>query len=103
MALLIRPLASYAVAGHTTFKPGVRTNHISGFCEWNGPPWIPPPDGERTTIGTGAFHRYRHLAAKFTIWSNPQVMKSANCISATGRSPIRLAPIDAPTVAASEM
>ena len=25
----------------------------SGFCEWNGPPEKPPPEGQRTTIGTG--------------------------------------------------
>ena len=24
--------------GATTFNPGVCTNHVSGFCEWNGPP-----------------------------------------------------------------
>ena len=64
---------------------------------------MPPPEGARTTIGTGAFQRYRHLAAKLTIWSKPQVMKSENCISATARSPIRLAPIEAPTMADSEM
>src|ERR1035441_5448048 len=63
MADLISPLASYAVAGQTTFNPGVRTNHISGFCEWKGPPWTPPPDGERITMGTPAFQRSRHLAA----------------------------------------
>ena len=28
-------------------------NELSGFCEWNGPPEKPPPDGSRTTIGTG--------------------------------------------------
>ena len=26
-------------------------NELSGFCEWNGPPEKPPPDGSRTTIG----------------------------------------------------
>ena len=28
-------------------------NDDSGFCEWNGPPEKPPPDGRRSTIGTG--------------------------------------------------
>ena len=28
-------------------------NELSGFCEWNGPPEKPPPDGSRTTIGIG--------------------------------------------------
>ena len=26
---------------------------LSGFCEWNGPPEKPPPDGRRRTIGIG--------------------------------------------------
>jgi hypothetical protein len=25
----------------------------SGFWEWKGPPEKPPPEGQRTTIGTG--------------------------------------------------
>ena len=47
------PLASSGVAGHTTFRPGMCAKLDSGFCEWNGPPEKPPPDGQRTTIGTG--------------------------------------------------
>ena len=52
MALASRPLASSAVAGATTFRPGAWSNQASGFCEWNGPPEKPPPEGSRTTIGT---------------------------------------------------
>ena len=26
---------------------------LSGFCEWNGPPEKPPPEGRRSTIGIG--------------------------------------------------
>jgi hypothetical protein len=28
-------------------------NDDSGFCEWNGPPENPPPEGSRIVIGTG--------------------------------------------------
>ena len=37
---------------HAPSGPGVCRNHASGFCEWNGPPENPPPEGSRTTIGT---------------------------------------------------
>ena len=43
--------------GATTFNPGVCTSQASGFCEWKGPPWIPPPEGARITIGTAAPQR----------------------------------------------
>ena len=51
-------------------------------------------------------HRHRepvvraiaHPAASDTIWLNAGWMKSANWISATGRSPLSAAPIDAPTI-----
>jgi hypothetical protein len=39
--------------GQTTLRPAMCANELSGFCEWNGPPEKPPPDGSRTTIGTG--------------------------------------------------
>ena len=52
-----RPLASSGVAGHTHFSPGMCANELSGFCEWNGPPEKPPPDGRRITIGTGVSAR----------------------------------------------
>ena len=50
--LISRPLASSAVDGATTFRPGLCMNHASGFCEWNGPPLKPPPDGRRTVMFT---------------------------------------------------
>ena len=52
IAAAIRPLASSGVDGATTFRPGACMNQASGFCEWNGPPPKPPPDGSRITIGT---------------------------------------------------
>ena len=76
-------------------------NDDSGFCEWNGPPEKPPPDGQRTTIGTDVPVRQCCLAAMVTRWSQPHEMKSANCISATGRRPIIAAPVQAPTIAVS--
>ena len=47
--------------------------------------------------------RERDFAAKFVIMSKAQEMKSANCISATGRRPIIAAPTAAPTIAVSEI
>ena len=41
------------------------------------------------------------LAAIVTRWSQQHEMKSANCISATGRRPIIAAPVQAPTIAVS--
>ncbi len=43
------------------------------------------------------------FAATFTVWLNPQVMKSANCISMTGRSPRSAAPLAIPMVPLSAM
>ena len=51
-AAISRPLASSGVDGATTFSPGECMNHASGFCEWNGPPEKPPPDGRRTVMFT---------------------------------------------------
>ena len=77
-------------------------NEDSGFWEWNGPPENPPPDGRRSVIGTGVPTRQCCLAAIVTRWSQAQETKSANCISATGRRPIRAAPVAPATIAVSE-
>ena len=45
--------------------------------------------------------RQRCFAATVTRWSHAQEMKSANCISATGRMPIIAAPVQPPTIAVS--
>ena len=97
-----RPFASSGVAGQTHLSPGTCANDDSGFCEWNGPPEKPPPEGSRTTIGTGVPARQRCFAATVTSWSQAHEMKSANCISATGRMPISAAPVQPPTIAVSE-
>ena len=76
-------------------------NDDSGFCEWNGPPEKPPPDGRRSTIGTGVPARQRCFAAIVTRWSHAHETKSANCISATGRMPMIAAPVAPPTIAVS--
>ena len=76
-------------------------NDDSGFCEWNGPPEKPPPEGQRTTNGT------RRAGAPVLLGRDrdevvpAHEMKSANCISATGRMPIIAAPVQAPTIAVS--
>ena len=44
---------------------------------------------------------YRSFAAWFAIWSKQTAAKSANMISATGRSPVAAAPIAQPTMACS--
>ncbi len=74
----------------------------SGFCEWNGPPEKPPPEGSRSVIGTAAPARQCCFAAIVTRWSQAHETKSANWISATGRSPIIAAPVAPPTIAVSE-
>ena len=53
MACTIRPLASAGVAGQAILRPGQWAKKPSGFWQWNGPPEKPPPEGRRTTIGTG--------------------------------------------------
>ena len=53
MACTIKPLASAGVAGQAILSPGQWAKKPSGFCEWKGPPEKPPPEGSRTTIGTG--------------------------------------------------
>ena len=53
MAWIRSPLASAGVAGQAILSPGQWAKKPSGFWEWNGPPEKPPPDGSRTTIGTG--------------------------------------------------
>src|SRR3954447_8833329 len=102
IAATIRPLASSGVAGHTHLSPGMCANDDSGFCEWNGPPEKPPPEGSRSTIGTGVPTRQRCFAATVTRWSHAQETKSANCISATGRMPMIAAPVAPATIAVSE-
>ena len=51
-AWISSPLASSAVDGATTFRPGECMNQPSGFWEWNGPPLKPPPEGSRTVMFT---------------------------------------------------
>ena len=100
IAALISPFASSGVDGHTHFSPGMCANEDSGFWEWTG--GQSPPDGRRSVIGTGVPTRQCCLAAIVTRWSQAQETKSANCISATGRRPIRAAPVAPATIAVSE-
>ncbi len=59
-------MASWGVDGHTILRPGMCANELSGFWEWNGPPEKPPPEGRRTTIGTGVRPRKNCFAATVT-------------------------------------
>ena len=45
------------------FNPGTFMKNASGFWLWKGPPWTPPPQGPRTTMGTPPPQRKRLLAA----------------------------------------
>ena len=99
---MISPFASSGVAGQTHLRPGMCANDDSGFCEWNGPPENPPPEGRRITIGIGVPARQRCFAATVTSWSHAHEMKSENCISATGRMPMIAAPVQPPTIAVSD-
>src|SRR5699024_3127783 len=93
MAEISSPFASAGVDGMTTLRPGVEVNTVSIDCEWERAPWIPPPNGERITIGQfqSPFERYRIFAASFRIWFVAGRIYSANWISATGRFPIMAA------------
>ena len=73
------------------------TKKPSGQLAWNGPPRTPPPNGARITTGSLMPLRQCVLAPTVTIGSNAHEMKSANCSSAIGRSPIQAAPKAAPT------
>ncbi len=55
IAALSRPLASAAVEGVATSRPGTCRNIASRQCEWVGPSWWPAPWGMRTTSGTFAW------------------------------------------------
>ena len=84
-----RPLASPAVAGITTLRPGTWANHASRLCEcWAAAP-VPEPSGARSTIGTVAAPPSMKwiLAAWLTIWSIAWLVKSENWISTIGRMP----------------
>ncbi len=72
------------------------TKKPSGQLAWKGPPRTPPPNGERITTGSLMPLRQWVLAPTVTIESNAHEMKSANCSSAIGRSPIQAAPNAAP-------
>ena len=100
-----RPLASSAVAGMTTLRPGTWANHASRLCEcWAAAP-VPEPSGARSTIGTVAAPPSMKwiLAAWLTIWSIAWLVKSENWISTIGRMPARAAPTAAPTMPSSEI
>ena len=101
MAAVIRPLASAAVPGATIFSPGTFMKKASGFWLWKGPPWTPPPQGPRTTMGTPPPQRIAALGRVVHEQVEAQAMKSMNCISAMGRMPMREAPMAAPTMAVS--
>ena len=47
-----RPFASYGVDGTTTFSPGTWVKNASTDWLWYSAPWIPPPYGARTVIGS---------------------------------------------------
>ena len=51
IADLSRPLASWAVAGQTTFTPGWLAQIDSGVWEWVAPTLVPPLAGPRMTSG----------------------------------------------------
>ena len=52
IAALSSPLASAAVLGTATSRPGTCRYQDSSECEWVGPSWWPAPCGIRITSGT---------------------------------------------------
>ena len=51
IAVSIRPRASSAQEGYTTFRPGTWVSHASRLCECCAAAPVPAPAGRRTTIG----------------------------------------------------
>ena len=93
---LISPLASSAVAGPRTLSPGMCDEPRLGVLRVERPAGEAAAGGQRGPRSAPA--RRRASAAwprSLTSWSKPHEMKSANCISATGRSPISAAPVAA--------
>src|SRR5260221_11945479 len=52
MEVLRRPFPSYAVAGATTFSPGVLARKFSGVFEWVAPTLVPPLAVRRSELGS---------------------------------------------------
>jgi hypothetical protein len=53
IAAFSSPFASEGKAGQMTFRPGACEIHGSGFVEWKLEARTPPPEGPRSTTGTG--------------------------------------------------
>ena len=89
----------------TIFSPGRWANRASRDCECWQPMPPPTPPSVRITIGSssspGAICMI--LATWLPIWSMASRMKSMNEISATGRIPIRAAPVAVPMIADSQI
>ena len=88
-AEFIRPLASYGVAGKTTFRPGMWAHMLvqSWLC------WAPYLEPTETRSTTGIFSRPPdmdcHLASWLKISSPARPMKSQYINSTSGRPPSR--------------
>ena len=98
-------MASAAVAGMTTLRPGTWANHASRLWEcWAAAP-VPEPSGARSTMGTDMAPPSMKwiFAAWLTIWSIAWLVKSENWISTIGRIPASAAPTAAPTIPSSEI
>ena len=101
----MRPFASAAVEGATTFSPGTAIAQFSGDCECWAPNLDPAPLAVRITSGSATcpFDMYRVFAIWFATMSQQVARKSENMSSAMGRSPVIAAPMATPTIASSEM
>src|SRR5665213_2679219 len=97
------PYHSQSVEAFYAHAPGLKVVAPSTLCEWYGPPRNPPPYAVRSTIGHDQSPpvRQRIFAASPTRWSIAAWMKSANWISATGRSPRIARPTATPAITVS--
>ena len=96
-------MTSTALLGTTTLRPGIIIAQFSTLWECCAPNRSPPPLPERITNGkvNWPFVMYRLFAISLATMSQQTAKKSANMISATGRSPVMAAPIAAPRIACS--
>ncbi len=99
------PMMSVGFDGATTLRPGTAIAQFSTDCECCAPKRRPPPLPDRITSGklTCPAVMYELLAIWLATRSQQTAKKSANMISAIGRSPVIAAPMAAPRIACSEI
>mmetsp|Transcript_20269 Transcript_20269/g.71676 ORF Transcript_20269/g.71676 Transcript_20269/m.71676 type:complete len:242 (-) Transcript_20269:225-950(-) len=105
MAALMRPLASSALYGDSTLRPGTDEYHAPKHCECCAATPADAPFGPRKTMGVWIVpaDMYSVLAAELTIWSMACMLKFHVMNSMMGRRPACAAPTPRPAKPISVM